>query len=112
MLTIHLLLACGGDPVVPILSPDDRLRIAVETAPVTAVPSCGLLDGCPQQGLSPSACVDDPALFTVSMFGDTIASVELDPQTSGSLAEGEWFAPFPDPLGGCALTIFTFRVGE
>ncbi|MCA9488937.1 MAG: hypothetical protein KC621_03420 [Myxococcales bacterium] len=107
------LAGCGAPPAtVSHRSPDDALRIAIESAPAVAVPSCDLLVTCPQPDLAADGCVDDPELFTVTMFGDAVASVELDRTAHVPLADGNWFAPFPDPNDGCALTIFTFRVGE
>ncbi len=112
MILVPLFLACEPAPAgVRPTSADERLRIAVETTPPAAIPECDLLLPCPQLGVSPSACVDDPALFTVLMFGDAVVSVELDPD-GPPLQPGSWFAAFPDPQGGCELTLFSFTVEE
>jgi hypothetical protein len=108
MLSLLLFISCDrsvGEP--PSVAPADARRIAVGTALPIAVPSCALLTACPQDDLDPAACLDDPALFTVSTLGDAVTSIELDEHAV--VPPGAWFAPFPDPDGGCDLTLFSFR---
>jgi hypothetical protein len=102
------LIACATEELPTAASRSDlTLRIDVATTPAVAVPDCTLLLACPQDGVDPASCLDDPSLFTVTMLGEAVSSIDLDPDAV--VPSGHWVAPFPDASGGCDLTLFSFR---
>lgn len=94
--------------------PADRIVKSARTGDATAnaAPDCELLTLCPTAGVDATRCVDDPALFRVEQLDGRVVNVELVPTQDIVLPASEVFAVFPDPEGGCALTMVSFRASD
>ena len=111
-LLLAIVLGCAN-PTAPAVegSPATALQREGVVEPVVAVTAdCALLATCPQEGVDAARCVEDPDLFVVETLGEGVAAVEVATGAAGDLEDGEWFGVFPDPAGGCALTVVSFRI--
>ncbi len=99
--------------------PSQAARVEVQAEPglgvdvPTPVPTCSPAPvECGQEALDPARCVTDPSPFVVTVIDGFIADVHVDQAILGelALAEGAWWAAFPDPMGGCEWRVVQFEI--
>jgi len=114
-----LLWSCGGSEFQPGEASNAALRRegdeAVDAVAVDAgIPDCSILEKCAILALAAvdtSTCVDDPSLLEIELFEGLVVDVKLRPEVAATkvLPAGAFYTVFPDPKGGCGVTVVSFE---